>query len=294
MPRLRPIPSDEATNETPRSENRLRALIYAQQGVRIFPCNLEKRPLVKDWFNAASADENQISEWWNQNPEALIAIPMKLIDCLTVDCDRHSPDEDGVALFNKMIADNAPLPEHPTIKTANNGEHHIFRQPKEKIGNRVIALGLETRGFKLENDGGYIIAPATMLPDGRGWRIAAGSPSFLKSLKANTIPQPPRWLVNICRPPTIERVHHSAGRCSKDDTGWLRALVRTVANAPHGERNRLLFWAACRAGEGVRDGKTSEDFAISVLIEAAAHAGLPRSEARPTIYSALRTAGART
>ena len=35
----------------------------------------------------------------------------------------------------------------------------------------------------------------TVMPDGRGWKLAAGSPSFLKSLKAKTIPQPPDWLI---------------------------------------------------------------------------------------------------
>jgi hypothetical protein len=70
------------------------ALIYVRQGIRIFPCNIKKQPLVKDWLDTASAHEKQINEWWSQNPEALIAIPMKHIDCFTIDCDRHSADED--------------------------------------------------------------------------------------------------------------------------------------------------------------------------------------------------------
>ena len=112
------------------------ALIYVRQGIRIFPCNIKKQPLVKDWLDTASAHEKQINEWWSQNPEALIAISMKLIDCFTIDCDRHSADEDGVTLFNQMVADNGPLPQHPIVNTPNYGQHHIFRQPKDKIGNR--------------------------------------------------------------------------------------------------------------------------------------------------------------
>ena len=73
-----------------------------------------------------------------KSPDALVALPMKHLDCVGVDADRHDPSKDGVALFNAMIAENSPLPSHPKIDTANSDEHHIFRQPPDnKIGNKV-------------------------------------------------------------------------------------------------------------------------------------------------------------
>jgi len=238
------------------SENYSSAMIYARQGIRIFPCNNRKQPLVKDWLAAAAADENQIDEWWTQNPEALIAIPMKHIDCFTIDCDRHSADEDGVTLFYQMVVDNSPLPEHPTINTPNNGEHHIFRQPHDiKIGNKDVAPGLETRGFKSENDGGYIIAPGSVLPDGRGWRLAQGSPSFLKSLKTDTIPQAAPWLIGKLRgeskpewkPNGGNRQHQPSG---KREAAYAHAALHRCASELASQakpgRNNLLNSSALK------------------------------------------------
>jgi len=81
--------------------------------------------------------------------------------------------------------------------------------------------------------------------------------------------------------------------CGQKGDGWLRGLVRTVAGAAEGERNQVLYWASCRAGEAVRDGRASGAFIIDVLIEAAAHAGLTRREAESTIRSGLRMTGGR-
>src|SRR5262249_59845625 len=89
-----------------------------------------------------------------------------------------------------LCAEHEPLPPHPVALTANGGEHHIFRMPTQKIGNRKLGNGLETRGYKDDNDGGYIIAAGSRLPDGRSWRLANGSPSLLNA----TLSEPPAWL----------------------------------------------------------------------------------------------------
>jgi hypothetical protein len=62
--------------------------------------------------------------------------------------------------------------------------------------------------------------------------------------------------------------------------GGLRALCVRVLNAREGERNNILFWAACRARE-----EGGSDFAQDMLLEAARRAGLPETEARRTINS---------
>src|SRR5262249_28039537 len=120
-----------------------------------------------------------------------VGLPMKPHGLLVFDADRHQEGEDGVAHFRALCAAHEPLPPHPIVLTANGGEHHIFRQPANKIGNRKLGHGLETRGYKDDNDGGYIIAAGSRLPDGRSWRLADGSPSLLNA----TLPEPPAWLV---------------------------------------------------------------------------------------------------
>jgi hypothetical protein len=131
------------------------ALQYAAAGFNIFPCGPDKRPLVPSWATEATKDPARIRSLWTTNPGALVGLPMKPHDLLVFDVDRHHESEDGVAHFRALCAKHEPLPPHPMVLTANGGEHHIFQQPANKIGNRKLGNGLETRGYRDENDGGY-------------------------------------------------------------------------------------------------------------------------------------------
>jgi hypothetical protein len=71
----------------------------------------------------------------------------------------------------------------------------------------------------------------------------------------------------------------------------VHGVIRVVANARPGERNNATFWAACRAGEMVRQGWITQDAATGILLDAAVSVGLPRVAALKTIKSGLRTGG---
>jgi hypothetical protein len=62
-----------------------------------------------------------------------------------------------------------------------------------------------------------------------------------------------------------------------------------VIHTPERQRNAVLFWAACRLGEGVRGGKIDEQSGVAVLTGAALRARLPEGEAKRTIASGLKT-----
>jgi hypothetical protein len=225
MPQLRPPPGQPPNLTT--------ALKYARRGIRIFPCATSKRPLLDDWLNSSSAEEITITEWWKQNPDALIGLPTKHLDLLVIDCDKHSKDEDGVAAFDAMVVQHGGLPEHPVIGTANGGMHHVFRQPSGfKIGNRKIGQGIETRGYRLENDGGYIIAPGSVLPDGRAWKPAKGSPPFLASV-TNGLCEPSAWLTDMLREkeaPVRPTPLTSPGPAGKNEEAWAMSALNRVAS----------------------------------------------------------------
>jgi hypothetical protein len=67
--------------------------------------------------------------------------------------------------------------------------------------------------------------------------------------------------------------------------GSLAGLLRTVREAPVGQRNAILFWAACKAREEGHDAR--ED-----LRQAALDAGLPEFEIERTLHSAEQRAAA--
>jgi hypothetical protein len=173
------------------------ALRYAAAGMPVFPCGQDKKPaLVDSWSREATTEESTIRDWWAERPDAIVGLPMKPLDMLAIDCDVHGEGQNGVAAFRDLCEANGKLPAHPTSLTAGNGEHHFFKQPAEKIGNHQDRKsGIETRGYQQDNDGGYVIAPGSRLPDGRAWRLANSSPSVIQAYKAGTIPEVPAWLV---------------------------------------------------------------------------------------------------
>ena len=65
----------------------------------------------------------------------------------------------------------------------------------------------------------------------------------------------------------------------------LRNIAQRVERAVEGERNCVLFWAACRVAELERDGLIDQAWAAELLALAATRAGLPEIEARRTIKS---------
>ena len=287
MPNLKPPPGEPPNLTT--------ALKYARRGFRIFPCNIDKRPLVEDWYNASSANADKITEWWNKNPEALIGLPCKHLDLLVIDCDRHTDDADGVALFDDMVAENGALPEHPIIETPNNGLHHIFRQPSLiKIGNRTVARGIDTRGYRLENDGGYIIGPGSVLPDGRGWKPAKGSLPFLGTVKKG-LSGAPTWLVHRLREkeapkaPAPISASPATSRETKYALAALDSIAHEVANTGQGERNNKLNAAAFRLGTMIARGWIGAFTVSGRLLDACSANGLLADDGHHAVNGTIKS-----
>jgi putative DNA primase/helicase len=65
-------------------------------------------------------------------------------------------------------------------------------------------------------------------------------------------------------------------------------ILRVVAQAPESNRNKVLYWGACRFAEMVAAGALSDSDAVALIVEAASRAGLPHAEAQRTAHSALR------
>ena len=51
------------------------ALAYASAGLPVFPCGVDKKPLIAAWPSMASTDEVQVREWWTRWPKAMIGLP---------------------------------------------------------------------------------------------------------------------------------------------------------------------------------------------------------------------------
>ena len=98
----------------------------------------------------------------------------------------------------------------------------------------------------------------------------------------------PEWLIKAALRPNRTPLPFKAPATAEAATGQLRRIVQTVIGAPVGNRNRILFWAACRIGGLVKQGLLREEAACVLLLEAGQHAGLAQSEALATSLSGLR------
>ena len=78
-------------------------------------------------------------------------------------------------------------------------------------------------------------------------------------------------------------------RCPASSASSLRP-ARQSADQP-GERNAMLFWAACRFDEAIAQGLIDENDARRILTEAASRIGLQNYEISKTIESAFGRAG---
>lgn len=67
--------------------NKEAALSLASMGLRIFPCNGKKKPMVSDWEQAATSSPFSLGMTWETHPEALPAIPVGAHGFLVIDCD---------------------------------------------------------------------------------------------------------------------------------------------------------------------------------------------------------------
>ncbi len=272
------------THAEPRCSNVDVAADLASAGMFIFPAlvhwneqasKLDKRPAITGWRDLATSDPAQLLKWWNDFPDAVPGIELGRSGLFVVDLDRHPGGPDGVSAFAVMRGGN-PLPHCPTTRTPSNGFHLYFQQPDgEPLGNSRGSLpaGIDVRG-----DGGWTVAPGASYKQWC-WQIYRnGSP-----------PPAPEWIVAVIRRKTASEPIKARRDWKPCGDAWLRGLVRIVATADIGQRNSVLFWASCRAGEAVRDGKAAAAFVVDVLAEAARHAGLPEREAQRTIKSGMQS-----
>lgn len=252
------------------------AQMCALHGWAVFPCTLDKRPLIDGGFHAATRDPEQIREWWRRWPNASIgaAIPDSLA---VLDVD----GETGKATLTDLEQAYEPLPATLLCRTGGGGLHFYWLHPGGELrqGAGILGPGLDTRMPRK----GYVILPPSPHQAGR---------SYEWQDPAIRIASMPPWLAALLRPPQPVR---STPRVRAIGTAYVRAAlageVAAVAGAPVGGRNNQLHMSAVKLGSLVGAGGLSESDAIAALLEGARACGYLDSDgeraARLTIQSGL-------
>ena len=257
------------------------ALALAKRGWPVFPCGIDKKPLVKNGFKVASTGQEQITAWWGQFAAASIGVPTgTAIGCFVLDVDLP----DGPASLSALEKQHGPLPDTAEQRTGSGGRQLFFKMPPNtSIRNSAgkIGTGLDVRG-----DGGYVIVPPSGHPSGGRY--------FWTSQKGTAPADAPQWLLDLVIKPKAEPRSEPApnARPSKNTSPYgskaLEDECAGVAMAAQGGRNQALNEAAFSVGGLVGGGEIDQTEAETALLGAALQAGLSEGEARKTISSGLQ------
>lgn len=268
------------------SRNAGTALRLARMGFHVFPCrpggDRVKQPMpFMRWRDVSTSDERTVSRWWAEWPDAAIGLDLGKSGMLVIDADRHGP-HDGVEAFGELMAANGYQPDDvPLAATPNEGTHFFYRQPPGmNLGNGRGGLpdGVDVRG-----KGGYVIAPGTVMQDGRMYEVFGD---------ISEAPELPPWLIKIIeggepRPAPVQRTEHSDARIEAYCDQAIREELRRAATAPKGTRNNTLNEAAFALGQLVGAGWVARSEIEGLLLQAAHDCGLKHGEAVKTIRSGL-------
>ena len=186
------------------SPNAQIALKLVRLGFPVFPCNSGrldpkrvKAPLVANGFYSATLEIEQLALWWRQWPDALVGIPTggtSGISVLDGDVDKKTGENIGE---QQIVSLGLSHSRALVVNTPSGGIHYYFRHVDGvRSSTGKIASHIDVRG-----DGGYIIAPESVLPDGRKYQyekitlyqaiIDASLPNFpVRNLRELTQPSP--------------------------------------------------------------------------------------------------------
>lgn len=186
------------------------ALALARAGLAVFPCwPRGKTPLTTNGHLDATCDEATICAWWWRWPNANIGVRTGAQSGLiVVDVD----GEEGERLLAQFEERFGTLP--PTSEAKTGKGRHLYLSPPARCWPIKSSSGA---GLDIRGDGGYVIAPPSVHPNGRRYDWDETS--------EQQFAEAPEWLLDFAR----------------DRKAVLRALDgRTVAGA----------LSVGRAGEG--------------------------------------------
>lgn len=254
------------------------ALAYADAGLAVFPCAPgAKRPLTRHGLTDATTDRLQITRWWHRQPDANVGLATggSGFDVVDVDCRESGT---GFAALERARQAGLTAGWAMVVRTPSTGLHLYFpAQP----GRSQRSWAVPQAHVDFRGTGGYVLASPSQITTSRG-RAGYGV------IAVGRDPQPVdgRALQSFLRP-RHQELGPSGPPLVRGTFGGER-IAAWLARCPEGNRNRALYWAACRyAEQDVPHGQAQD-----VLGVAAEQAGLPDREISATIRSAYRTAAA--
>lgn len=242
-------------------------------GWRVGPCEIGgKAPAVPHGFKSFSADRNTILNWWEgpcpgANPAVATGYPGP--DVLDIDV---RPDGNGWEAFHRLREAGLLAGAHRMVRTRSGGLHIYFAGTGQRCGS-IRGLHVD---FKAS--GGYVLLPPSFVDAAHTDDGIAGSYQVVEERRPTGRSLDWETARRLLRPPKPVTVRGSFRR----RPGSVKHLPGWITSQGVGNRNKALYWAACRAAEA------GNEQVLLDLVDAGAAAGLDRAEAYRTVVSAAR------
>lgn len=131
------------------------------------PLKKDKRPILVSWkaFQSKAADENLITTWWEQYPDANIGIITGKISGITVvDIDTKGGKAVPLDTFPKTF----------TVRTPSGG-YHLYYKYNPNISQTANTFP-HLPHVDIRNDGGYVVAPPSDNGKGNSYEVVENLP----------------------------------------------------------------------------------------------------------------------
>jgi hypothetical protein len=238
------------------------ALNYAARGFAVFPClEKSKEPACGRGFKDATTNPATIRRWWNGWHAYNVGIPTGLISGVWVlDVDGAI----GAETLAGLEASHGPLP--PTLCSITSGGCHLWFRADEPIQSSVARVGA---GLDVRGDGGYVLAPPSIHPDGPRYRWATTTDPATA----------PDWLIRLTRqrpgaPKIVLPEYRPAGPPGSYGKAALDRECDALASVARGARNHALNRASFCLHQLVAGGELDGGEVHHRLVQAATANGL--------------------
>src|SRR5215217_5076344 len=229
---------------------------YIQNGFSIFPLRpRSKKPLLTSWepYKTTYASNERAEEWFsNGHAENNIAIVTGRISrIIAFDID----GEEASNYFNRIIESHddeglsTALRHSLYIKTGSGNTNIVigFREEEfpssdDKISNSVLWRSekedAEHNEIRVKGEGGYIVAPPSIHPNGNRYEVTSGSIPTIPTLSKIQIDK----LISTIRNQSEERntEHDRKSNLDEEDITDIVAIVKPYYQ--HGNRNDFTMY----------------------------------------------------
>lgn len=240
------------------------ALRYASLGWEVFPLAARSKVPRRGSRGLldATSDAETVREWWSKDPNANIGLNVGRSGLVCVDVD---PRHNGDATWSELVSElGEEVSRTVASATGGGGSHFLYRRNGKPVRSVDGALG---PGVDTKSEGGYIVLPPSIHPNGRAYAWVPGAspfdapPVLLPKALEVLCPEAVDPKASTETVATVtDRPKTSGARIVREDSGdhWLRRALERVGP---GTRNTTGFWLACQ----LRDAGLDKDTATAVM-----------------------------